>query len=349
MAVHYTFDADLDMVLQAASNADLDPLVDFIVNNHITENLSTSEEFKRFFPAHHHYVHIISHELRAFGGNSIANFIRKGRGPDYRTVVCDVAKHFQLKFASDDHLPLIEQKIIAHVMKEIYNNMTKEQKQIFIAEVQQYQDNNGAMVVAAVELEDFSSLSNKAIALMSLLVSNTVSHIMGARSLVPLLVGPLEQSFTKLRQTLRQPLQWLKQMLYHLYELGGARYRVTVPCVVHIAMLRIKQSSNIIEYHAPNPDTQLNHQKTTAKEDSVLATTTENEPSAEMANENVAKTKTPPPLRRKQSLYSRNHRKISRSAPRHSRTKTMTASITTQKHNAIIQSPSKEDPIKNNG
>lgn len=341
MAVHYTFDADLDMVLQAASNADLDPLVDFIVNNHISKNLSSSEEFKRFSPEHQHYVHIISHDLRAFGGNSIANFIRKGRGPNYRTVVCDVAKHFQLEFAPDEHLPLIEQKIIAHVMKELYSKMTTEQKQLFVAEVQKYQDNNGAMVVAAVEQEDFSSLSNRAIALMSFLVSNTVSHIMGARSLVPIISGSLEQSFTKLRHSLKQPLQWLKQMLYHIYELGGSRYRVTVPCVVHIAMLRIKQSSNIIEYHAPNPDTQLRHQKTTAPDATVPATTTttttnttQGAPSnMATATENAAELKPQPqpqpPLRRKQSLHPRTRRKAPRSAPRHSRT-TPTAASTTQ-------------------
>lgn len=315
MAVHYTFDADLDMVLQAASNADLDPLVDFIVNNHFSENLSSSEEFKRFFPEHQHYVHIISHDLRAFGGNSIANFMRQGRGPDYRTVVCDVAKHFQLKFAADDHLPLIEQKIMAHVMKELYGKMSTEQKQLFVSEVQQYQDNNKATVVAAIEQEDFSSLSTKAIALMSYLVSTTMSHVMGVKTLIPVIGGSLEQSFTKLRQSLRQPLQWLKQMLNHLSELGGSRYRVTVPCVVHIAMLRIKQSSNIIEYHTPNPETQLKHQKNSDKKNSVVASPTPsptepNSKSAISTSEETSEQKTEQgPRHRKQSLYPRTRRK----------------------------------------
>ena len=37
MSVLYTFDADLDTVLQAASNEDLDPLVEFIQQAQISE------------------------------------------------------------------------------------------------------------------------------------------------------------------------------------------------------------------------------------------------------------------------------------------------------------------------
>lgn len=253
MGVHYTFDAELDSVLQAASNEDLDPLVEFIQQAHVSENLTSSAEFKRFYPDHKRYVHIISHDLRAFGGHALANLLRHGRGPDYRTVVCDVAKRFKIQFDEDAPLPQIEQKILAHVMKELYGKMSEEQKQLFVQELEQYQgdDHGGAMVVQAVEKEDFGALSPKVVTLLSAVVNQAISSIMGANALITRVSDSLSSSFNRLQSIMSMPLTWLANMFYAIYDFGGPAYRVTVPCVLHIAMLRIKQSSNLIAYQSP--------------------------------------------------------------------------------------------------
>lgn len=260
MGVHYTFDAELDTVLQAASKEDLDPLVEFIQQAPVSENLTSSPEFQQYFPDHQRYIHIISHDLRAFGGHAVANLLRRGRGPEYRTVVCDVAKRFKLQFDPEAPLPLIEEKILAHVMKELYAKMSPEQKQLFVHEVQKYQDSDdetGTAVVEAVEKEDFRALSPKALTLLSAVVSNAISSIMGTNALVTKVGDSLSTSLNRLMALMSAPLNWLTSMLSAIYELGGPSYRVTVPCVLHIAMLRIKQSSNLISYQAPHAGPKL--------------------------------------------------------------------------------------------
>lgn len=275
MSVLYTFDADLDTVLQAASNEDLDPLVEFIQQAQISENLTSSPEFKRFFPDHQRYVHIISHDLRAFGGHAVANLFRRGRGPNYRAVVCDVAKHFKLQFDEEAPLPAIERQLLAHVMKELYGQMTDEQKQLFVSEVQQYQASDTDaqdqkqnfspivstesrdVVVKAIEQANFEALSPKVLTLLSAVVNNTMARVWGTGALITKLGDSLEQSISKLQSIINLPLNWLKQMFNALCELGGPSYRVIVPCVIHIAMLRIKQSSNLLAYQQPSNAPQL--------------------------------------------------------------------------------------------
>lgn len=252
MAMKYAFDADLDTVLQAASNEDLDPLVEFITHAQISEDLSSSKEYKQYFPNHQRYLHVLSHEIRSFGGHTVANLMRRGQGPSYHTIVCDVAKRLKLRCDEDEPIAAIERRILAHVLKDIYGHLDEEQKQLFVQEVQQYQCNNSAMVVRAVEKEDFGELSPKTLTLLSVVIASSVARIMGLTSLVPLVGGAFASSVSRLIGLLGGPLGWLTTAFFSIYEFGGPAYRVTVPCVIHIAMLRIKQANSLLEYKSQN-------------------------------------------------------------------------------------------------
>ena len=274
MAMKYAFDAYLDTVLQAASNADLDPLVEFITHAQISEDLSSSKEYKQYFPNHQRYLHILSHEIRSFGGHTVANLMRRGQGPSYHTIVCDVAKRLKLRCEEDEPIVAIERRILAHVLKDIYGHLDEEQKQLFVQEVQQYQCNNSAMVVRAVEKEDFGELSPKTLTLLSVVIASSVARIMGLTSLVPLVGGAFANSVSRLIGLLGGPLGWLTTALFSIYEFGGPAYRVTVPCVIHIAMLRIKQANSLLEYKSQN---QLPHH---GKQEQATENETETESSA---------------------------------------------------------------------
>ena len=275
MAMKYAFDADLDTVLQAASNEDLDPLVEFITHAQISEDLSSSKEYKQYFPNHQRYLHILSHEIRSFGGHTVANIMRRGQGPSYHTIVCDVAKRLKLHCDEDEPIVAIERRILAHVLKDIYGHLDEEQKQLFVQEVQQYQCNNSAMVVRAVEKEDFGELSPKTLTLLSVVIASSVARIMGLTSLVPLVGGAFASSVSRLIGLLGGPLGWLTTAFFSIYEFGGPAYRVTVPCVIHIAMLRIKQANSLLEYKSQN---QLPHHE--QKQEQATETETATESSA---------------------------------------------------------------------
>ncbi|MCK0535106.1 MULTISPECIES: ubiquinol-cytochrome C chaperone family protein [unclassified Anaerobiospirillum] len=257
MGIHYTFDADLDTVLQAASNEDLAALVQFIKAASRTENLTTDDSFVRFYPDHTRYAHVISAEIRNFGGHTVANMLRRGKGPDYRTVVCDVLEHLKISFEEQDNIFALERRLLAHVLKDMYGQMDEEQRNMLVAEIGQYQNQNAsqenAIVVSALESGDFRLLSPKARLFLAGLVSGAISRIMGVTELVSVLGNIVGNSVNRMLTSLEKPMDWLVSALNSIIEFGGPAWRVTVPCVIHVAMLRVKQSSSLLEYRGPKP------------------------------------------------------------------------------------------------
>ena len=318
--INYKFDADLDTVLQEASNEELGPLVQFIKTDDGQE-LTEQEAFVRYYPNHQRYVHLISHEIRSLGGHSVANILRGGSGPDYRTVVVDVAKRLKLTIsdeeAKDAPIANLEHKILAHVLKDIYGKMDEEQRALFLREVEQFQDNtdedatatstttndsdttdattsssssnnsnnndtNAAdqastnsseatkgsvtntekqktfpktyAVVLAVEQEDLRGLSPKVITLLSAVAASSMAHIMGITTKASALGDSVAHSVNQIISLIGSSLNRFASVLSALSDIGGPSYRVTMPCVVHVAMLRIKQGNDALKYRQPYPN-----------------------------------------------------------------------------------------------
>ena len=252
MSANYTFDADLDTVLQAASNEELAPLVQFIKASSFSERLTSDDSFVRYYPNHARYCHVISAEIRAFGGHTIVNLLRGGKGPDYHTVVADVLKHMKIDYQEDDNIFELERKLIAYVMKDMYGKMDNEQRELIVSEVKQYQSNDGALVVKALEKGDLAQLSPKALLLLSSVISSSIAKIMGVSvSISNALGSALGQSANKIQTLLNMSVDVLYSIFNSIYEFGGPAYKVTVPCVIHVAMLRVKQSSCLLEYQKP--------------------------------------------------------------------------------------------------
>lgn len=268
MSANYTFDADLDTVLQAASNEELAPLVQFIKASSFSERLTSDDSFVRYYPNHARYCHVISAEIRAFGGHTIVNLLRGGKGPDYHTVVADVLKHMKIDYQEDDNIFELERKLIAYVMKDMYGKMDNEQRELIVSEVKQYQANDGALVVKALEKGDLAQLSPKALLLLSSVISSSIAKIMGVSvSISNALGSALGQSANKIQTLLNMSVDVLYSIFNSIYEFGGPAYKVTVPCVIHVAMLRVKQSSCLLEYQKPcDPNLTLAH--TTSDESS---------------------------------------------------------------------------------
>src|SRR5690349_14452995 len=79
MARNYRDDPDLAF-LGNVENADLEPLVMYIIGSHesprFTEQLTLQDEYKQHGKNYQAYIKEIIHELQLYGGNSIANHIR---------------------------------------------------------------------------------------------------------------------------------------------------------------------------------------------------------------------------------------------------------------------------------
>lgn len=249
----YTFDADLDLVLQAAHNDELEPLVLLLSKDHSGKPLSSCPEYARFYPDHRRYIHLISVKLRALGGHRMGNLLRLGQGPSYLTVVKSVAEHLKVPFAQDDGIVALEQKLLYHVMSGCYQDLSEsEQKQLTAALTAD--DNSTAQAsstaLVAVEQGDYSKLSAQGRLLVATMVSQAVGKVVGfsleSWNTVNTVVG---KSWTQLNASLTATMVRLTALMQGL--VGRPSYQILVPCVLHIASLRLMQAGTKLE--APDP------------------------------------------------------------------------------------------------
>lgn len=125
-------DDDLLPLLRSAPNDLLDPLVSYITNNgqgRLTSEVDKLELYKQQYPNHHLYVDDIAAELQKFGGNTIANFFRGGKGIFYRQVVCNVADQLRGNYNELMDVASIETQILLKILEKAYAQMSEEEQQ----------------------------------------------------------------------------------------------------------------------------------------------------------------------------------------------------------------------------
>ncbi len=230
------FDPDLTPVISLASNEDLDPLVGYITKANLTEELTQDERYKMYAPDHCQYKEVIEREIRAFGGNSFLNMFRNS-GPSYREIVKDVADKFDVKYPKDSSIEVIEDLILVKMAGKAYEKMEAKDKREFL-------DSLGvgglkgsipkSLPVAAVQ--SVVAASGAAAYTVALSVANAI-----ARSLLGHgLSLAANASLTRVISIFAGPIGFIITGVWTMLDLAGPAYRVTIPCVLHVAMLRRK-------------------------------------------------------------------------------------------------------------
>ena len=226
-------------VFQKASNDDLHPLVEYILKASMTETLSINALYERHSPDHTKYHQDILDEIKSFGGNTYANLWRGG-GPDYFEVVCDVAKKFKIKKPEVYTLEDLESKIIITILKDAFESTEgKERTEI-----------EAALKEAGLNKKDFSSLLSGA-SLASIVGANLAGFafyrvsVIVANAVAKQVLGHglrigTNVALTRGLAVFTGPIGWVITGLWTAFDIAGPAYRVTVPCVIHIAMLRQK-------------------------------------------------------------------------------------------------------------
>ncbi len=78
---------------------------------------------------------LIAGELQHFGGDSIANTLRR-HGKFYRAILLDVCKRLKAKVDKQMTTPQIEQQLLTHFLQHSWNKLDEEQKTQFLAAVE---------------------------------------------------------------------------------------------------------------------------------------------------------------------------------------------------------------------
>lgn len=246
------FDENLNPVLEVASNEDLHTLVEYVADK-ISEDLTSHDAYKENQPDHSQYADLIAREVRDMGGNSLVGMFR-GEGPSYHEIVRDVADKLNAPYNKDKDIETIENSILETVLVTALDKMTQEQKDELYAELK----GKGGMgkggigaaaIIAIFKAGGFYSYQ------LTLIIANQVARALLGHGLA---LGA-NAGLAKLASVLAGPIGMAIAGLWTAVNIAGPAYKVTIPCVIHIAMLRIKLNSIVCgDCGATLPDASLN-------------------------------------------------------------------------------------------
>lgn len=243
-----SYDRDLNPVLELAANEQLQPIVDVILKASISESLSHNPKYQQYAPQHNKYADVIADEIRLFGGHTLVNLFRK-EGPSYFEIVKDVAKKLKVKFLESDSIDMLEKAILIKLLQDMLKKFTPEQVQQLKSE-----SDYSEIVRKMLQEQDFDrdtldKLTPSAFVLATTVFLSTAARLalVGGLGTAAAASAAFSLAGGRLLGLLGGPLAWGATIAYSAYELGGEAYRVTVPCVLNVALIRLYQRSSVTE------------------------------------------------------------------------------------------------------
>lgn len=230
-----SYDNDLNPVLENASDEDLLPLVGYMVKK-LSNGIDIDERYKANPKRPTAYTDLIADELRLFGGNTFANLVRGGVGVSYKEVVCDAADKMKVSYNKASSVERIESLIIQKIFEDSLEKMSEGEKQKIINElgIKGISAGSSATMImqALIKLGGFKSYQ------IAVIVANSVAKFVLGRGLS----FAANASLTKALSIFAGPVGLIISSLWMLIDIAGPSYKTTIPCVIHIAMLRQKQN-----------------------------------------------------------------------------------------------------------
>lgn len=236
----YRYDENLEFLAKLKS-ADLNDLVYCLTHDkdglvRFAEELTTSDTYKAHFPDHRKYADKIAAEIQCFGANSFATMLRGGKGVEYREVLMDVCDKMKVNFNKESSVERIENNLLMKILTDAIEKMSPEELKE-LAEATGVRNTSGitsqAMVgtfQALFRAGGFKSYQ------MTLIIVNAIMKALFGRGLT--LAG--NAALTKTMAILTGPIGLAVTALWTVVDFAGPAYRVTIPAVIHVAVLRQK-------------------------------------------------------------------------------------------------------------
>jgi uncharacterized protein YaaW (UPF0174 family) len=236
----YRYDSDLEF-LKNCSNEDLDVLVTYLTKDkdgstRLTEELTSSDKYKSYSPNHKMYWELIAAELQCFGGNTFATLFRGGKGVLYREVLTDVCDKMKVNYNKNSSAEAIEMNLLMKILTDSVGNMNQQEiKEItdnldFINTSVYSKEALIAALQAAIKMGGFQSYQ------IAVIVANAIAKQLLGRGLT--FVG--NATLVRTLSIFAGPIGWILTGIWTLIDIGGPAYRITIPSVIHIAYMRLK-------------------------------------------------------------------------------------------------------------
>jgi uncharacterized protein YaaW (UPF0174 family) len=233
-------DPDLAVVLHDADLDDLNVLIDHITDKGAGRiSLASSAcallvQAKESSRADDAARALIAEELSRFGGNSLMNLFRGGGGVRYDEIARDVADHLKASHHAGSDVAALEMAILEKLAEQSLSKMSEDEKVEFFKQFgMRYAAGSGAAASATL-IAGIAASSSASYQLSVLIANGTVRALLG-RGLGMGLGSAAGGA------ALVAPVAVALSVIWGLYGLTSPAYRVTVPCVIHVAYMRRKR------------------------------------------------------------------------------------------------------------
>lgn len=230
--------------LEQCRNDDLKAFADYLEKKGgITAELSLSDAYRAHYPHNcKQLVENMADELQRYGGNSIMNFFRSG-GVPYREILIDVATKLKVNFNKESSVERIEELLLQKICIDALEKMPEEDLKTLVEEQGLPIDHHiiksgkNALLPVLLTLIKAGGFSSYKIAVI---VGNAVAKMILGRGLT--FAG--NAMLTRTIAVFSGPVGWVIAAVWTLFDIASPAYRVTIPCVIHVAYMRATLREN---------------------------------------------------------------------------------------------------------
>jgi uncharacterized protein YaaW (UPF0174 family) len=240
--MEYREDPDLEF-LKNCSAVDLDPLVAILTQTkkrkqRWTQQLTKHPRFQENSPDHTKYWDLIAAELQCFGANTLATVVRRGKGVVYRKVLTKVCNKLKVNYNKESPTPTIEWNLLMKVLVDSFQHTSPQDlrrvlEEMDIPTTHFTAEAIAAAIQAAIRAGKFPAYR------IAVIVANAVVKAVIGRGL-PVVVNA---ALTRVMGILAGPIGWVLTGIWTTVDIAGPAYRVTIPAVIYVAYLRLKQNA----------------------------------------------------------------------------------------------------------
>jgi len=233
-------DRDLQFIA-ASETEDIDVLIDHLTDSGAGRVSMASSTTRALYgskgesPPSPYITGLIVEELQRFGGNSLVNLFRGGSGVPYSEIVRDVADHVGANHAKTQTTESIEGALLLKVLEQSLAGMSEDQRRDILSAVMPDHGLGAAPLTSEALLHILRSTRFSQYRLAAILAGATTTALLGRG-----LSAGATAGFSRSLPALFGPIGWTIAALWTAFDLASPAYRVTVPCVIHIAYMRQK-------------------------------------------------------------------------------------------------------------
>ena len=235
MAIKYREDPDLNF-LRSCKNEDLAILVKYLTvdkkgSTRFAEELLSDPKFKACNGDYSKAWQQIAGELQLFGGDSFANIFR-GNGILYKEILCDVCNKLKVNYNKMQDTSQIESYLLQKIISDSWEKMTDVERKDLLSAIGVDGTLIGSAglgaVIAAINMGGFAAYQTAA------LVANTIARTIIGKGLQFGTNAALMRSMA----VVAGPIGIAISALMTLSSISSPAFRVTMPCVIHVAYMR---------------------------------------------------------------------------------------------------------------